>query len=209
MRNGMRIAALGLLLVGGTACVEDLVEPPPPPKEAEVVHYWHFNALAEGTLTSVTSDVSKVAGGVMTYPGTGAGYMDRVDPGSDINAEAGQPAGFGLRPRNPANTRELLIVAPSTGYSKLVVTYALQRSSSGAAQEAFDYSANGGATWTPVGSAFDVSIDWTKVTIDLSAITAVDNQANLRLRIRFLGAGADGTSGNHRFDNFKIEGVPQ
>jgi hypothetical protein len=204
----MRIAALGLLLVGGTACVEDLVEPPPPPKESEVFHYWHFNTLPEGTLTSVPSDASKVSGAVITYPGTGAGYMDRVDPGSDINADPGQPAGFGLRPRNPSNTRELLIVAPSTGYGKLIVTYALQRSSSGAAQEIFEYSVDG-TSWLPVGSAFDVGIDWTKVTIDLSAIDAVSNKPGLRLRIRFVGTGADGTSGNHRLDNFKIEGVPQ
>ncbi len=202
---------VALLALGSAGCVDDLALeplPPPPPKDSELVHYWHFNALPDGTLTSVPSDVSKVAGAVITYPGEGAGYMDRVDPGSDINAQGGQPAGYGLRPRNPANTRELIIVAPSTGYEKLVVTYAAQRSSNGAAQEEFSYSADGGGSWVLVGSAFNIEIDWTQQMIDLSAIPAVNNNANLRFRIRFVGEGSSGSSGNNRLDNITIDGIP-
>lgn len=207
-RTWMMVTA-GLLGLGVGGCVDDIALPPIPPKASEVVHYWHFNALPSGTITTpVAADVSKLTGAEITYPGTGAGYMDNVDPGSTVNAQSGQPAGLGLRPRNPANTRELIIVAPSTGYEKLVVSFAVMRSSSGAAQEEFSYSIDGGTTWVVVDAGYNIELDYTLKTIDLSAITPVNNKATLRFRIRFLGELAAGSSGNNRFDNFVVEGVP-
>jgi hypothetical protein len=200
------VAVLGLTV---SSCVDDIAAPPAPPKLAEYIHYWNFNTLPTGTLTTVSADLSKVAGATITYPGTGAGYMDNVDPGTTVNAMASVPAGLGLRPRNPANTRELIIVAPSTGYEKLVVSFAVMRSSSGAAQEEFYYSANGGTTWQLVGAAYNIELDYALKSIDLSAITAVNNNANLRFRILFIGEFAAGTSGNNRFDNVLIEGIKQ
>ncbi len=207
-RTWMMVTA-GLLGLGVGGCVDDIALPPIPPKASEVVHYWHFNALPSGTITTpVAADVSKLTGAEITYPGTGAGYMDNVDPGSTVNAQSGQPAGLGLRPRNPANTRDLIIVAPSTGYEKLVVSFAVMRSSSGAAQEEFSYSIDGGTTWVVVDAGYNIELDYTLKTIDLSAITPVNNKATLRFRIRFLGELAAGSSGNNRFDNFVVEGVP-
>lgn len=208
--RGRTIIVLALLTAAGalTACVEDKVLAPPPPEPAELVHYWHFNALPSGTLTAVPADVSVLAGAEITYPGTGAGYMDNVDPGSDINAREGAPAGLGLRPRNPANTRALIIVAPSTGYGDIVVTWAVQRSGSGAQQEEFAYSIDGGTTWVPVGGVIPIAETWELRTIDLSAIAAVENLAALRFRILFSGVGSDGDSGNNRLDNIAVMGVP-
>ena len=207
-RTWMMVTA-GLLGLGVGGCVDDIALPPIPPKASEVVHYWHFNALPSGTITTpVAADISKLTGAEITYPGTGAGYMDNVDPGSTVNAQSGQPAGLGLRPRNPANTRDLIIVAPSTGYEKLVVSFAVMRSSSGAAQEEFSYSIDGGTTWVVVDAGYNIELDYTLKTIDLSAITPVNNKATLRFRIRFLGELAAGSSGNNRFDNFVVEGVP-
>lgn len=203
-----RALAIAIVGLGLAACVEDAVLAPPAPNPAELVHYWHFNALPVGTLTSVAADVSVLAGAVITYPGTGAGYMDQVSPGSDLNAEVGIVAGLGLRPRNPANTRELIIVAPSTGYEDLVVSWAVQRSSAGAVQEEFFFSVNGGTTWVAVGGPIAVSETWEPKTVDLAPFAAVDDLASLRFRILFTGVGADGASGNHRIDNLKVTGVP-
>lgn len=208
MRNGRWVAA-GLCALAIGACVDDIALPPIPPKVSEVVHYWHFNALPTGTITAaIPADISKLTGANITYPGTGAGYVDQVDPGSALNVQSGQPAGLGLRPRNPANTRELIIVAPSTGYEKLVVSFAVMRSSSGAAQEEFSYSIDGGTTWVVVDAAYNIELDYALKTIDLSAVPAVNNKAALRFRIRFLGDLAAGASGNNRFDNIVVEGVP-
>lgn len=198
-------ALVALAIVG---CVEDNVVAPPPPSAAVVVHYWHFNALPSGTLTSVPADVSAVGGAEITYLGSGDGYMDSVDPGSDLNARPGVPAGLGLRPRNPANTRELIITAPTTGFGEIVVSWAVQRSGSGAQQEEFSYSVDGGITWVPVGGIIPISESWEVKTSDLSAVAAVENLATLRFRILFTGTGSDGSSGNNRLDNFLVMGVP-
>jgi hypothetical protein len=207
MTRNTLLAAM-VLALATTGCVEDLMMPPPPPNDAELVHYWHFNALPEGVIAdAVPADFSKLTGAAITYPGTGAGYVDRTD-GSDRNLLMGQVPGFGLRPRNPSDTRELLIVAPSTGYEKLVVTFAVMRTANGAPSEEFYYSANGGASWTMVGSRYDIDLDFALKTFDLSGVTAVENNPNLRFRILFVGDGAAGASGNNRFDNFSIEGVP-
>ncbi len=204
-----RALAFTLAGLGLAACVEDAVLAPPPPNPAEVVHYWHFNALPAGTLTAVAADASTLAGAEITYPGTGAGYMDQVSPGTDLNAEVGTVAGLGLRPRNPANTRELIIVAPSTGYEDLELSWAVQRSSAGAAQEEVSFSVDGGTTWVPVGGVIAVSEAWEVQTIDLAAFATTDDRPGLRFRILFTGLGADGASGNHRLDNLKITGVPR
>jgi hypothetical protein len=209
MRRLLLPLLIGVLGLSATACVDDIAAPPAPPKLAEYIHYWHFNALPAGTLTSVAADLSKLTGAAITYPGTGAGYIDNVDPGSTLNAQQSQPAGLGLRPRNPANTRELIIAAPSTGFEKLVVSFAVMRSSSGAAQEEFYYSATGAAPWTLVGSAYNIELDYALKSIDLSTIAAVNNNANLKFRILFIGELAAGASGNNRFDNVLIEGVKQ
>ncbi len=199
---------IGALALSTTACVDDIAAPPPPPVLSELINYWHFNALPAGTLTSVPADFSKYTTAAITYPGTGLGYMDNVDPGTTTNAQQNAPAGLGLRPRNPSNTRELIIAAPSTGYEKLTVSFAVMKSSatSGADQEEFYYSANGGTTWTIVGAAYTPDLDYTVKTFDLTAVTAVNDNANLRFRVLFTGPLAAGASGNHRFDNIAVIG---
>jgi hypothetical protein len=181
-----------------------------PDKPSELMTYWNFNTLPTGTLTSVAADFAKVGTPTITYPGTGAGFLDNVNPGSDLNLRQSALLGLGLRVRNPSDTRDLVITSPSTGYKKLVVTYAVERTSSGADLELFQYSADGGVTWVDVGTTYAPTTEptFSIKTIDLTAITAVNNNANLQFRIRFSGALASGTSGNHRFDNFAIDGVP-
>lgn len=196
------------LALGTTACVDDIAAPPPAPVLSQVIHYWHFNSLPAGTLTNVLADVTKRAPAEITYPGTGLGYMDNVDPGSDLNARNGVIAGLGLRPRNPANVRQFIIAAPSTGYKSLVVTWAAMRSSSGAIQEEFSYSVDGGTTWIAVGGPITITEAWELKSVDLKAITAVENKANLKFRLLFTGTGSDGSSGNNRIDNLTIEGIP-
>jgi hypothetical protein len=197
-------AACAVALFG---CVADNPTEPEPEPEVEVVHYWHFNALPEGTITQpVPSDVSLVSGASISYPGTGAGYMDRTD-GSDLNARPAVPAGYSLRVRNPSNTRELIIVAPSTGFENLKVSFAVVRTSSGAQFEEFSYSTNAGATWTMLGSGYEIGLDYSLFEFDLSGIAAASNNPNLRLRILQTGDAAAGSSGNNRFDNIVITGT--
>lgn len=186
--------------------------------EPEIIHYWHFNDLPSGTLSSVRTDFSAagVEAGVISYPGTGSGYMDRrthreEDPVSNLNLLMGEEENQGavLRVRNPADTRELIFKASTTGYKDISVAFATTRTTNGANAQAFYYSVDNGSNWHIIDQAYLTYLlpSWELKTFDLSEIGIVNNNNDLLFRIMFVGNGNDGTSGNNRFDNFSVHGV--
>jgi len=182
--------------------------------EEQLVHYWNFNALPTGTITTaIAADESLLnpANTSITYPGTGAGYVDRVD-GDLLNIQNGAVAGYALRPRNPSNTRQLLIAFPTTGYEDIKVSFATTKTAQGATEQTYSYSVDGGTTFItaglPVTSYNPVTDVYNLVTLDLSSITAVDNLGSLIIKVNFGGSTAAGTSGNNRFDNITVHGRP-
>ena len=185
--------------------------------DAEIIHYWHFNSLPDGTLISVASDYSALGTATITYPGTGEGYMDRrthraADPVSNLNLLMGQEPNQGavLRLRNPSDTRELIVEAPSTGFQTISGAYATARTSNGATQQELYYSTNGGSSWAQIGSAYSLPElpDWILRTFDISNDEAANNNENLMFRILFTGENTDNASGNDRLDNFSLHGIP-
>jgi hypothetical protein len=178
-----------------------------------LMHYWNFNTLPDGTSTTVAADYSAfTATTAITYPGTGAGYMDDVD-GDVLNAQNGDLAGNGLRPRNPSNTRNLLIAFPTTGYENVMVKFATTKTSQGATEQTYSYSLDGGATFIttdlPVTTYAPVTDTYNLVTLDFSAIAGADNNPDFVLKINFGGTTAAGSSGNNRFDNITVQGTSQ
>ncbi|NDI99757.1 T9SS type A sorting domain-containing protein [Flavobacterium sp. LaA7.5] len=175
----------------------------------DLMHYWNFNAV-DGTVEMVAADYSIVAGTTsITYPGTGDGYMDDVS-GDILNTQNGDPAGNGLRPRNPSNTRSLVIAFPTTGYEDVVVSFATTRTGSGATEQYYSYSLDGGENYTNAGlgtTTFFPTEDYSLVTVDFSAIEGVENNADFIFKIDFGGANASGSSGNNRFDNLAVMGA--
>mgnify|MGYP005850605213 CR=1 FL=1 len=182
--------------------------------QEQLVHYWNFNALPSGTLTAVTPNISLVPSGTqITYPGTGAGYMDNVNPGSAINARNGDPVGLGLRPRNPSNTREFLIAANTQGFENIKIKFATTKTNQGATEQIYDYSLDGGISYLSTDLALTLynplnEPNYELVSHDLSAIAGVEDNENFIFRIRFGGTTAAGSSGNNRFDNITVEGTP-
>ena len=179
-----------------------------------LLHYWHFNTLS-GTVTSVQSDYSQIGSPVITYPGTGSGYMDErthreADPVSNLNLHLDQQPDQGavLRVRNPSDTRELIIESPTTGYEDIVLNYATTRTSNGATQQQAFYSDDNGSSWISLGSAYSVVelTGWDLVSFDLSEITSINHNPGLKFKIVFSGNNAGGTSGNNRFDNISVHG---
>lgn len=185
--------------------------------EAEIVHYWHFNSLPSGTLTEVEADYSAVGTATITYPGSGDGYMDTrthraADPVSNLNLLMGQEPDQGavLRLRNPSDTREMIVTAPSTGFHDITGAYATTRTSNGATQQELYYSTDGGANWTQIGTSYTILElpSWILRTFDISGDEAANNNEELMFRVLFTGEGADNDAGNDRFDNFSLHGIP-
>ena len=176
-----------------------------------LVHYWNFNALPTGNLETIKADFSAINGTTsITYPGTGAGYIDNVE-GDLLNAQNDAVAGLALRPRNPSNTRSLLIAFPTTGYENLTVKYATTKTTKGASEQTYSYSIDGGVTFIdtdlPVKKFSPVVDIYNLVALDLSGIPGADNNANFVLKINFGGANADDPkSGNNRIDNITVTG---
>jgi hypothetical protein len=188
-----------------------------PPSEKALIHYWHFNDQKEPSLP-IESDFSiNELSAAISYPGTGAGFMDYrtvrpQDPASNLNLRMGQEPDQGavLRVRNPAEGRVLLVEAPSTGFEDLVVMFAITRSSDLAGEQQFFYSADNGNTWVTLGDiiAAPVVPDWDLITIDLSGYHEVNDNAGLQLKIEYSGEAIGGNSGNNRYDNFSVDGKP-
>ena len=181
-----------------------------------IIHYWHFNDLPDEELESVEADFSVDDAGVITYPGTGAGYMDRrthraADPVSNLNLQMGQEPDQGavLRVRNPSNTRELIVTAPSTGFTDIFGAYATCRTSNGATLQALYYSTDGGEQWTLLKEEYEIFElpDWRLETFDLRGVTEADDNPDLMFKFLFLGEQAANDSGNDRFDNLSIHGT--
>ncbi len=186
-----------------------------PETEYELIHYWHFNNLS-GTTEIVSADYSAISQAFITYAGTGNGYLDErgqrlEDPVSSLNLYLDQQPEQGavLRARNPSHTRELIIEAPTSGYSNIRVAFATTRTTNGAKRQSFHYSTNGGDSWQSPDQGYEVALlpQWGLKEFDLSTIEGVANNPDMLFKILFWGESATGTSGNNRFDNLSVTGT--
>jgi hypothetical protein len=199
-----------ILVLSSNKSVIAIFEEGEPEVVPDLVHYWHFNALPSGTLISVSADSSIKGGAIITYPGSGAGYMDRVNgEGTVLNAQYEQPAGVALRVRNPSNTRELQLKIPSTGFKDIHVSWAAMRTNNGAQEQKVYYSTNEENTeWTEIASELMVPESFDVFSVNLKGIDDADDNPNLALKVIFGGSNASGASGNNRFDNISVFGIP-
>lgn len=172
------------------------------------IHYWHFNTLPIGTLTTIAADQSVVGSPTITYPGTGAGYLDRVDDGTTLNALSGTLAGIALRVRNPSSTRTLQLALPTTGFGAIKFSYALKRTNSGAQSNSIEYRLSPSGTWQAIGTTITVSTVYVVVSIDFASVAGAENNQQFEVRINFGGANAELADGNNRIDNILLSGTP-
>ncbi len=203
------------------------------PGSITLLHYWNFNKLLavyhNPGIPSLKADYSLLDTNAahIDYtlePGTSNTYLGYIDnvAGDTTNARNADAGGQALRVRNPSDSMELRMAIPTTGYKKIVLKYALESSSitSGQLAEHFDYSPDGGTTWSSAGlvvngedvDTLDVTqtqfqgTSWGLVTVAFSD-PSTSNNPHLVFRIKFSG-NTSKTSGNNRFDNVTVEGFP-
>ena len=170
-----------------------------------LLHYWHFNELTDETVYIVSADHTFLGNALITYLGTGEGYMDTTE-GSEINTRLSQEAGNCLRVRNPSDTRELLLRLPTTGYKDIRLSYAVRRTPNGAQAQTIEYRSDITSDWH-LFDEITVSEDYELFMFDFADIPEVNNNPEFEVRILFGGSNASGTSGNNRFDNIVLEAV--
>ena len=175
-----------------------------------VVHYWHFNYLSDDDFVeTVNPDFSLFSDdALISYPGDGPGYMDRVYPGTDVNAHMDAGKGFALRIHNPSDSRSLLFQLPGTGHKDLNFSYALQRTHHGPESHSVYFSADGGNSWTLLAGDIDITTDFLLQSFDLGEYPQTNDNPDLMLRILFTGESASNLFGNVRLDNVVLKTVP-
>ena len=207
---------LAVVAVIFSACTEDrsieVEKPIVIDPASELIYYWNFNTLV-GTATAIAPDFTAATGiASITYDGTGVGYMDGDIGGYSINVRNNDPAESLLKVRNPSNTRKLVIDLPTLGYKKVVLQFALSRSNNGATIQNYSYTIDGtnyittGLSKTSHNPTPDPAVDL--ISIDFSSIETVDNNPNFKVQIEFAGDAAANPTGNNRFDNVTLEGIP-
>jgi hypothetical protein len=171
-----------------------------------LLHYWNFNnSASEAAL--LTPNISLVAGGGIAHVAGGTSLIDFASgTGQNFdllneNARSGDAAGTHLRFNNPIGG-SLVFALPTAGATGVVVKYVTRRSGSGAGTQVVEYTTDG-TNYTAL-KEITVTETPTLETLDFSAITAVNNNANFKIKISF-SAGAGGAVGNNRFDNFTVD----
>jgi len=182
---------------------------------ADVVSYWNFNALSIATASNPgaggvpTSIAANQGAGTLSLTGYGGTVDDFA--GSTINAISPDGAGAslslvagGTAAPFPGNGTYIELQLNLTGFSDPIISFAARGTSSGFNTGAWSYSVAGGAftTISGVNTATTSTTFALAPAVDLTAINAVDGQANVRLR--YTVSGATTNAGNNRIDNLQV-----
>ncbi|MGV9004886.1 CotH kinase family protein [Flavobacterium sp.] len=201
------------------------------------IYFWMFNStIANNTpLTSLNSTYQVPAQGVLTYQSCLSGYpfdatnpnwrkasMERKNSPTTINyiPEVNDNLPFassnmkGMQIKQPfqnnGQENKIIFSNSTLGYHDIKFSFAAQNELAADAL-VIDYSvASGAGTWITTGltaTSFPLTAAYQQYTIDFSAIAAVNNNANFKIRVRFTGADMTTDLGNNvNFNNFSIKG---
>ncbi len=176
--------------------------------DSTAIHYWHFNDLPSGKLRNVFADSSRAGLGHIQYTGDSDGYMDAVNAGTILNVHFDADEGKGLRVRNPSHNRTLEFALPTVGFKDIKFRYAVYRTNNGAQNQLVQYKTGPESNWININDTITITQEYQLHLIDFSHIEEVNNNPFFKIRILFCGVNADTTSGNNRFDNISLSGVP-
>jgi hypothetical protein len=174
----------------------------------DLLHYWNFND--NSTVIALTTPTqSTIAGASLTAVPGGESAIDAAGGTGqnfnvlNLNARNDDPSGTHLRFNLPIGGA-LLFALPTTGYENIIVKFATRRSGSGAGNQLWSYSLDG-TNFISFTTVVPNDGDPGLATLDFTAITGANNNANFKLKVEF-EAGDGDVEGNNRFDNFTAEG---
>ncbi|HSW47437.1 MAG TPA: PEP-CTERM sorting domain-containing protein [Phycisphaerae bacterium] len=189
---------------------------------------WRINPL--GTTTAMTDYASDLGTGVAklsTWGGTqkdgilvgtngtsGSSAADNFGSftGSTLNDIRPTPfAGGSFSPVGTGNNSKYFLLVLNDALENVVLSYATRGTSTGFGTHAYEYSTNGGSTWTSAGSqAANKTTTWSTLSLNLGNVFNATRGAEMNL-IKITVSGATSATGNNRFENMLITGeiVPE
>ena len=208
------------------------------PGTEEPIYFWVFDGTVANNipLTSLNSTFEVPTEGVLAYQSCLAGYpfdntnpswrkasMERRNSPTDINyiPEANNNVPFaaadmkGIQIKQPFTNNGLentmVFNLSSSGYKDLKFAFAAKNELA-ADGLVVDYSVSTGSPiWMTTGlsnSALTLTSEFQLFTVDFSNVAAANNNANLKIRIRFTGSNMTEDLGNRvTFNNMSVHGV--
>jgi hypothetical protein len=205
--------------------------------EQELIYFWAFDgSLANNLpLEDIDARYHAINKATLTFLSSLEGYpftadhpswrkasMERRNMPTDINYRAEGNSGVdydqanirGIQVKQPFTSEYgenmLVLHMPGNNYKDMVFRFAAK--DEGAAENLLiDYSADEEISWITTGlvsDTFTLSDDYQLYTVDFSGISAVDDNPNFRVRIRFEGDSLDIDHGNRvSFNNFSLDGM--
>ncbi len=201
---------------------------------ADIITQWNFNSLpndnaaATGTLTpNIGAGTASLVGGTTATFASGDANGGSTDPltalpGLGTNDSGWNITTFAAQGAENAG-RGVQFLASTVGFSDIIVTFDQRHSNTSSRFYAGQYTVDGGANWitavTFEGTAGDT---WFNTrTIDLSAVTAANNNADFGVRVVAVfatgtstyiattanTATAYATTGTARFDQVTVNGT--
>jgi hypothetical protein len=159
---------------------------------ADTIAVWNFN---NQTLVAADRGSGLMTTGFSSYA---------FNSGTTVNSRDGDPAGYALSLSGSSNNGGNLTWMVSTaGFDSILVSFAIQRSTTGFNNNQFQYTADGGASWVNFFPPFSPATGFALQTFDLSGIESLFDNPAAGFRIVFDGATS---SGNNRIDNVAVTG---
>jgi hypothetical protein len=128
---------------------------------------------------------------------------------NDLGPAGANPGGSLSFIGTQSNGSSIVWSVPTTGFKSINVSWAQRGTATGFQSRKFEYSTNGGVSYTDFGafsgSAGALSATYALVSLDLSGVAALNSNPLVKFRLTY--DGATGSTGNNRIDNFYVQGT--
>ncbi len=195
-----------------------------------IITQWNFNGSSATTIPGGTSSPTPVIGSGMAslVGGTSAAFASGVANGGSTDSVNTSPPNYGWNVTTFATqstgdkTRGLQFLVSTVGFQNITVRWDQRHSNTAPRHAQFQYTLDGGSTWIDFGAPFvgNAGDTWfNNRSVDLSAITSANNNAQFGFRIVATFDPASGTaytasnssstyatSGTWRFDMVTVSG---
>jgi len=168
---------------------------------------WFLPALG-----STNAELSTAGGASVNTTGTLLSSV--VTSPSALSFLPGQQSGTTPNVVYNANGKSAVFRFSMSGYSNLSISLAAQRTATGFTSQLWEYSANGGTSWSSIGSLLSGSTAGTLTAsfttsdvLSLPTFSGLDGSADALVRVTFTGGTS--ASGNNRVDNIQFTAVPE
>ncbi len=207
---------------------------PPPPGESALMYFWFFGddipnntelERLDATFPADNEAFIEYTSSLEEYPDTDRrGSMERRNSPTQINYRPQGNSNIAFEESDmraiqvrdpfvgPNGENTMIFNIPTTGFNDIQFSMAVQDEGSADAL-VVDYSLTDGGDWTTEGlseSVYQIETDsYSLISVDLSEIDDANDNAGLRIRVRFEGSNMDEDNGNRvTFNNIAVDGVP-